>query len=134
MTIKLLPERSQDAVLQCLKAILIGPFIDEWEFQTRLGIDRDGLRSVLGRWPNLEDSEQGTDDFLAVNNCLNEVCYGVDIPAQAWDEWFTLPRTEVERAYEDWLATGAGKENGEKKRGHSAFIPGKWEKGKEKGT
>src|SRR5882762_5924112 len=67
-------------VLQCMKAIADGPEIEDWEFHTRLGIVRPTLRRVISLWPGIDDGSDDSDEFLAINNCLNEICHGVDIP------------------------------------------------------
>ena len=46
------------------------------EKHSRLGLQADGLRQVIARWPNINDHDEGGNDFLAINNCTNEVCCG----------------------------------------------------------
>jgi len=53
-----LRERNQserDTSQRCVIAILEGPFIDDWEFQTRLGIDRPTLSTILAAQGRLDD-------------------------------------------------------------------------------
>src|SRR5207244_1060743 len=83
-----LSEQEQGVVLQCLSAILNGPFIDDWEFQTRLGIDRTAVLEVLAAWPNLDDADPGSATSLAINNCMNEALHGVEITPDEWSRWF----------------------------------------------
>ncbi len=89
-------------VHECMRAILEGALIDDAEFQTRLGVDRGTLASILSRWPMVDLSLEGSDEFLAVNNCLNEVANGIEINDKEWSQWFTLPRSEIKLRYKDW--------------------------------
>ena len=98
-----LSAREKATVLQCMKAIADGPQIEEWEFHTRLGLDRTNLRRIISLWPDIDDSSQDSDDFLAINNCLNEVCHGINISAADWSNWFTQPKDEVKQTYHRWL-------------------------------
>ena len=49
-----LTEAEKDTIRRCLVAVLDGPFIDDWEFKTRLGFDRMTLRSILSARPYLD--------------------------------------------------------------------------------
>jgi len=80
MAFKELSPSEKAIVLQCMKAIADGPEIEDWEFHTRLGIVRPTLRRVISLWPGIDDGSDDSDEFLAINNCLNEICHGVDIP------------------------------------------------------
>jgi hypothetical protein len=48
----------QQIVLQCMKAIADGPEIEDWDFQTRLGIVRPSLRRIISLWPAIDDSSE----------------------------------------------------------------------------
>jgi hypothetical protein len=89
----------KDIVRGCLVAVLDGPWIGDWEFQTRLGIDRDALRELLAAWPVLDDTTEGSPAHLAINNCMNEVCHGVPIAAEEWPRWFKASPDEVRPTY-----------------------------------
>jgi hypothetical protein len=93
-------------VLQCMRAVADGPEIEDWEFHTRFGLDRTNLRRIISLWPDIDDSSENSDGFLAINNCLNEVCHGICISAADWPKWFTRPRDEVNQTYDKWLNLG----------------------------
>ena len=103
MSFKELSASEKETVLQCMKAIADGPEIEEWEFHTRLGFDRPSLRRIISLWPDIDDSSKNSDDFLAINKCLNEVSHGVNISAADWPKWFTRPKDEVKQTYHKWL-------------------------------
>jgi hypothetical protein len=103
MALKQLSSQEQLAVLQCMKATADGDAIEDWEFQTRLGIARPVLREIISSWPEVDDSSENSDGFLAVNNCLNEVCHGVHWEESEWQNWFTEPEDVVKRTYMNWL-------------------------------
>ena len=44
-----------EVIGRCLSAWADGPFIDDWEFQTVTGLDRDEVRSVRDTWPMITD-------------------------------------------------------------------------------
>ena len=103
MAFKDLTISEKRTVLQCMQAIADGPHIDDWEFQTRLGINRSTLKRVILTWPDIDDSAVNSDEFLAINNCLNEVCNGVKISTTEWPKWFEQSVEEIRRTYEKWL-------------------------------
>jgi hypothetical protein len=98
-----LNEAEQNIVRQCLVAILDGPSIDDWEFQTRLGVDRQTLRTVLSERPNGAGECAGPAQ-VALNNCMNEIVNGLGMSADEWDKWFTVSRSEVIAVYRKWCA------------------------------
>lgn len=99
MTIESLTERDQRIVLQSMKVAL--KLIDEWEMHSRLGFTRETLTSVIAQWPKIDDSDQNSDGFLAINNSLNEACHGLAI--DDWDKWFDASLAEVRQTYQKWL-------------------------------
>jgi hypothetical protein len=107
MSFSELSPAEKEIVLQCMKAIADSPGIEDWEFHTRLGIGRPALRRVISLWPDIDDSSDKSNEFLAINNCLNEICYGLDISAIEWRIWFTQPIDEIRRTYYKWLGLRA---------------------------
>src|SRR5258708_33988397 len=103
MAVKQLWSREHLVVLQCREAIADSDAIGDWEFQTRLGIARPVLRKIISSWPEIDDGSKNSDGFLAVNNCLNEVCHGVNWAESEWQNWFTEPKDVVKRTYKNWL-------------------------------
>ena len=84
-----------------MNAILSGPFIDDFEFRTRLGIDRPQLREVLASWPTL-DADENVKVCLAINNCLNETLRGVYVGPKDWADWFTASKEDLAAVYLRW--------------------------------
>ena len=103
MAFEKLSVSEQQAVLRCMKAIAEGPFIDDWEFRTRLGIDRATLRQVLSHWPHIVDAGDDSDECLAINNCMNEVSNGLRFSNYEWEKWFTQSRAEIADIYAKWV-------------------------------
>ena len=112
MTFKELSRGEKEIVLQCMKAIADRPEIEDWEFRTRLGIARPTLRRIISVWPEIDDGSDNSDEFLAINNCLNEVCHGVRIPPTEWGKWFAQSRGEIKQTYAKWLRLRAGSSGG----------------------
>jgi hypothetical protein len=45
-------------ISRCLRAAEEGPFFPEWEFQTLFGVNREDIRNVRLRWPNVSLKEE----------------------------------------------------------------------------
>jgi hypothetical protein len=102
MAIEFLSTKDQDIVLRCMKST--ASFIDDCEKHTRLGIEGDELERLIKQWPDIDDRDQTGSGFLAINNCMNEVCHGFRIAVSEWGDWFERPMEEVQTAYGRWLA------------------------------
>jgi hypothetical protein len=102
MAIESLSAKEQYIVLQCMKAT--AAHVDDWEKHSRLGIEADDLQQVIARWPSIDDRDEASAGFLAINNCMNEVCHGFQIPSAEWSTWFDTTIAEVESIYQKWLA------------------------------
>ena len=102
--IAILTESEKSIVRDCIAFILdSGRFDLEGDCETLIGITEQELRDVFARWPLLSDWEINGKDFLAVNNCLNEVCHGSDSPSkELWSKHFSSPLDEMVRIYRKW--------------------------------
>lgn len=93
----------QGVVWRCIEAIRDGPFIDDWEFHPRLGLERSELQELTSNVLTLDDSDPKSDEWLAINNCMVEILYGVRITPEQWVVWIGDDmKEEVERIYEKW--------------------------------
>ena len=92
----------KESVRRALLAILNGDFIDDSEFQTRLGIDRTDLAAVADSYPNIDDKLDSSVETLSINNCLNELCFGLSISKDAWSQWLDVTRKELTELYAKW--------------------------------
>jgi ribosomal protein S8 len=99
----------QRIVLQCMKIIYDEKYIEEWETQTRIGIDRNSLLHVINVWPNLDDSENDSDVTLAINNCMNEICNGINISEEDREQYFKTTGENIKKTYEHWKILRLGK-------------------------
>ena len=55
------------------------------------------MRRIIAHWPAIDDRLDDSDEFLAINNCLNEICHGVKISEAEWRKWFTEPKDEINK-------------------------------------
>jgi len=92
----------KEIVLNCMTAIYAGPYIEDWEFQTRLGVSRQELAKVISMYPDLVDEGDDSTVSLGINNSMNEICHGVYIPPQEWQRWFAVSKDHVKRVYAKW--------------------------------
>ena len=82
-------------VIECVDFVLRSDAIDDWEFSTRIGVDRSALGDVLRRLQTASDLVSDDRDRIWIGNCLNEVCHGLAVSDAAWTEWFTISREDV---------------------------------------
>jgi hypothetical protein len=102
MAFQQLSPLEKDIVRQAMRAVIDGPFIDDWEFHARMGVYRPEAQTILRSWPDLDDSTYDSATFLTINNSLNELCYGLWISDEEWSEWLSVPREELRRIYVSW--------------------------------
>jgi hypothetical protein len=102
MAFERLSAKDQEIILRCMKATVA--HVEDWEKHSRLGLEPSELGSIIDQWPNIDDTDENGNGFLAINNCLNEACHGFHIESAEWGAWFDTPRSEVEHTYRTWLA------------------------------
>ena len=89
MPLEKFSNEEKQIVLSCLRAIANGPFIkDDWELHSRLGTPRSTLSRLIKIWPQVDDSVDDSDETLAINGVMNEVCNGVYFADADWLTWF----------------------------------------------
>lgn len=90
----------RELILACLRAVVDGPFIPDWEFPTLFGIEREAVRALVAEWPTLNEADNTT--YLAINNALvNLVGYPHGQDA-ALKQMCGADRTEIDRVYRLW--------------------------------
>ena len=105
MSLEELSDREREIVLQSLSAILRGGFL-EGEFHTRLGLEPEELEEIVSAYPNVDDRNHDSKVFIAINNCLNEVCHGISFSSDQWSRWFEVNRSEVKDVFRKWRTLG----------------------------
>ena len=101
MSLANLSDKEKQIILQSMNAILRGRFL-EGEFHTRLGIAPEELEQIVTAYPNVDDSDDDSNAASAINNCLNEVGYGINFSEREWSQWFDVGRSEVKDVYWKW--------------------------------
>src|ERR1051325_3761340 len=97
-----MPDNSDiEVIQQCLAAILDGPFISDWEFHIRLGVERSDLGDIL-KTRSFENTPLSETAQLAINNCMNEVSHGLRISTEQWETYFTVPKDTVRNTFVRW--------------------------------
>jgi hypothetical protein len=102
MSLQQMPSIDQNLIRKCLLSICDGPFLEDAEFHSRIGVERRELKKIMQEWPIFDDSDDDSDLAVAINNALNELCYGLPISSQDWANWIEVPQTDILRAYADW--------------------------------
>ena len=101
MSLAKLSDNERKIIFECLNAISKGNFL-EHEHHARLGIDLEELKQIVAAYPNIDDSDDNSNEVLAINNCLNEVCHGISFSDREWSEWFTFNKSEAYDIYRKW--------------------------------
>jgi hypothetical protein len=102
MALEKMSDEEREAIRLSLTAMCYGPFLEEFEFHTRMGVSRETIAALLKQWPNLDDSPAESDVVLAINNSLNELCFGIDISNEEWNRWLNFSRTRLMAIYRKW--------------------------------
>ena len=63
-----LSNSEKNTVKLALQATSEGPFFEEWEFQTLMGVDRSTLQDILNDWP--EQKVENNEFICAIMNSL----------------------------------------------------------------
>ena len=79
----------------------------DFDFQSRLGIAPDVMRSLLAAWPTVDDTKDDSAACLAVNNSFNDFLHGIGISEAEALELVGVSRAEMGRVYRKW-ATARG--------------------------
>jgi uncharacterized protein YccT (UPF0319 family) len=96
-----LSEKDKQVVFQCLKAVSEGSFLED-EFHSRIGIEKDDLQKIIDSYPEIDHSDDDSNESLAVNNCLNEICHGLQFSETEWKRWFSVTREEIAETFKNW--------------------------------
>ena len=101
MAFEKLSARDQEIVLRRMRAT--AGHVEDWEKHSRLGLRSDELKLIIDQWPTIDDADENGNGFLAINNCLNEVCHGFRIEPDEWSNWFDTSEAEIKSTYKTWL-------------------------------
>ena len=72
------------------------------DFEARMGIPEEAMHRILDEWPNVDDTSDGSDACLAINNALNDLLYGVGVSDELATELTSADRAKLQRIYEAW--------------------------------
>ena len=99
-----LSQREQQTILECMNAVLNGPFIPEWEFDTLLGVSRHAMNNIIANWPDvvIQDKNIAAAIIGAMNNLLGYP-HGAD---DHWHEYISVSPETVKGTLEKLLALG----------------------------
>ncbi|MEV7358070.1 hypothetical protein [Kitasatospora sp. NPDC091276] len=99
-TIERMTEQELRIIEQCLDAAVNGPFFEDWEFHTLMGVTRDEIAAVAASWPSPPTAPDGEDDVVhSVLNNLLGYPHGVEA---RWHEYLTPTREQVARVRDRW--------------------------------
>lgn len=96
-----LDKEEKQIVLDCLNAILESGEL-EFEFNARLGINEEELKEIIAEFPGIDDSIEDSNETLAINNCLNEICFGIKFTETKWQKYFDYDIEKIREVYKKW--------------------------------
>lgn len=76
----------------------------DFDFEARLGISEEDMRSLLVAWPHVDDSDDDSDACLAINNSLNDLLHGVGISDAEAIKLAGVDRSGIYSIYKKWAA------------------------------
>lgn len=112
MAVELLSPDEQWVLRQAVSAIARGELLSDDALTERIGADRDEVDALLARWPRVDDTRRDAPAGFIINNCLNEVCYGLDISDAEWNRWFDVSRERAAMVYRRWARLKGWSESG----------------------
>jgi hypothetical protein len=102
-----LRQHDWDAIGAVVAAAVQGPFIDDGEFQTLFGVDRDQAAAVLATWPPADNQEEVA--YTTINNSfVNLLGYPHGKLAQL-EAMTGLAGQEIAGLFQRWRASQGGK-------------------------
>jgi hypothetical protein len=99
-----LSDREIRTVQECLNAVVEGPFIPEWEFQTLFGVDREVVRSVYLAWQRGDFDHD--DAGCAVIGALNHLLGYPHGREGEWSKYISANPDEVRAVLASLIAKG----------------------------
>ncbi|GAA3168316.1 hypothetical protein [Nonomuraea roseoviolacea] len=91
--------RDLQIVQECLDAAIHGPFFEDWEFDTLMGLTRDEVAAIAASWPHADDADAR---HLAVNNVLNNLLGYPHGYGRRWHEFFSATPEEMADVLARW--------------------------------
>ncbi len=64
-------ENEKNIIKKCLEAGVKGPFFEDWEFSSLIGVERKKVEEILLRWPNVYENDEM--EKLAINNLIGNL-------------------------------------------------------------
>ena len=104
--------QDQDVVLAAIKAVSAGRLIAVFELEARIGVERDVLLDMIGRWPDIDDSADDSSECLAINNCLNDLAHGVSATSAEWNVALPISRDRIKEVYRLWAVARGWRQTG----------------------
>ncbi len=99
MLINQLNEKEREIIQKVFLASVNGPFFEDWEFSTLIGMERNQLTNLLESWPNYNDKD---DDVLfnAIHNCIGNLLYYPHKKEQLFNQMVSAGEKELNNLLE----------------------------------
>jgi hypothetical protein len=95
-----LSQFEREIVGQCIRALVDGPFLPDWEFHTLTGLFRPQIAEVAERWSSVDEAIDL--HRRAIHASLATLLYGPIRQFDRWHEYIAADRAEIERIARKW--------------------------------
>jgi hypothetical protein len=110
MSLPQLTDLERDVIGACLRAAADGPFFPDAEFHTLFGLEREEVRAIAAKWPQV--SEAGDAVPLAINNSLGNLLGYPHDQGGELQRWAGATYEEIESVFRKWRGDGHGHPHG----------------------
>jgi hypothetical protein len=100
MSLSMLDAAEREVVLHCLDATVKGPFFDDAEFHTLIGLYRHEVADLVKRWTAIDDTDE--DAANAINNCLVNLLWYPHCEGEKLRELVGASEAQLERIFDKY--------------------------------
>ena len=74
----------------------------DWDYQTRMGIEKHDTQQILASWPPVADDESGSDVEVLITSSLNDVLNGMGLSDLEVQRHIGCNRTKLSALFRKW--------------------------------
>jgi hypothetical protein len=89
-----LDDRDKQIILECLMAVVEGPFFPDWEFDTLFGFTRDEIAQLVAIWPEADFNDEEVRRAIIV--ALVQLTGYPHGEEEAWPRYISVSPSAVE--------------------------------------
>ena len=98
MLFRNLPLESESLLHRAVEVVYSLEAIEDIDFQTRIGLNRDEIHVLLSSWDEITNDVIDSLTASAINNCCNELLFGVRFTDDQWEKHMQCEPKELIKA------------------------------------